>query len=500
MKYKYTYLIVSCVILLSAFNSGSFYAQENQMPAKDRIQQSKDQLPATTSSPEARQNYIQALNYLENSQVDKARPLFQSAIKADPKFALAYMGAALTAPTFSESKEYFDKAENLVGQASEGEKHLVGMAKAQFEGNTEKGKTEAQQLDNLYPDNKQIQFMIGQFYFFLDNERDQAISHLQKAVSIDEKYAPAYNLLGYAYSDKNDFANAENAFKKYISLMPDNPNPYDSYAELLLKNGRYDESIQQYEKALSIDPQFYSSLEGIGNNYLFQGNYEKARENYKSIYNKAESANWKLASLYDQAAAFVRERKFDDAVKVLDERASLAQTEGAIPALINSYSWMGLIYDASGKPDEAKRQFDMASNKLNNAAVPEEMKKNLTGQLDLNKSYAMAGEVKSGTQSAQNQGISQETGSMGTSANDKNSEKLQGLSALRQNKYDEAISHFTKVEKQSPLDWYYLSVAYSKKGDTQKANEMIEKIKKSNQNSMELAVAYARTNDVTSGK
>jgi cytochrome c-type biogenesis protein CcmH/NrfG len=46
--------------------------------------------------------------------------------------------------------------------------------------------------------------------------------------------------MGYAYSDKNDFNKAEEAFKKYISLLPDSPNPYDSYAELLLKNGRYD--------------------------------------------------------------------------------------------------------------------------------------------------------------------------------------------------------------------------------------------------------------------
>ncbi|MGE5497591.1 MAG: tetratricopeptide repeat protein, partial [Syntrophothermus sp.] len=262
MKNKFTYLFVCFVLILSAFYSSSLSAQENQMPAKDRIQQSNDKLPVTTSSPEARQEYTQALNYLENSQIDKARSLFQEAIKADQNFALAYMGAALTAASFNESKEYFDKAENLVGQASEGEKHLVAMTKAQFEANAGKGKTEAQQLDNMYPNNKQVQFMIGQFYFFMDNERDQAIAHLQKAVSIDDKYAPAYNLLGYAYSDKNDFTKAENAFKKYISLIPDNPNPYDSYAELLLKNGRYDESIQQYEKALSIDPQFYSSLEG----------------------------------------------------------------------------------------------------------------------------------------------------------------------------------------------------------------------------------------------
>ena len=46
------------------------------------------------------------------------------------------------------------------------------------------------------------------------------------------------------------YAEAEAAFKKYIELIPGDPNPYDSYAELLMKTGRFDESIAQYQKAL----------------------------------------------------------------------------------------------------------------------------------------------------------------------------------------------------------------------------------------------------------
>ena len=50
-------------------------------------------------------------------------------------------------------------------------------------------------------------------------------------------------MLGYAYRQEGDYANAEQAFKKYIELIPNDPNPYDSYAELLLKMGKFDESI-----------------------------------------------------------------------------------------------------------------------------------------------------------------------------------------------------------------------------------------------------------------
>jgi tetratricopeptide (TPR) repeat protein len=41
--------------------------------------------------------------------------------------------------------------------------------------------------------------------------------------------------------------------------------PSYSYAELLMKTGRFEESIKNYEKALAVDPNFVASYIGIGN-------------------------------------------------------------------------------------------------------------------------------------------------------------------------------------------------------------------------------------------
>ena len=86
--------------------------------------------------------------------------------------------------------------------------------------------------------------------------RRRRSSSTQKATEINPKFSPAYNSLGYAYRPLEKYAEAETAFKKYIELIPDDPNPYDSYAELLMKTGRFDESIAQYRKALSVDQHF----------------------------------------------------------------------------------------------------------------------------------------------------------------------------------------------------------------------------------------------------
>jgi len=45
---------------------------------------------------------------------------------------------------------------------------------------------------------------------------------------------------------------------KYVALMPNDPNPEDSYAEILRMAGHYTVAIDHYRVALSMNPRFYS--------------------------------------------------------------------------------------------------------------------------------------------------------------------------------------------------------------------------------------------------
>ena len=121
-----------------------------------------------------------------------------------------------------------------------------------------KQKDELDQLVAAYPNDERAQFTLGNYYFGQqDWPRHRALQEIDGNRS---HFSPTYNIFGYAYRQQGDYANAEQAFKKYIELIPNDPNPYDSYAELLLKMGRFDDSIAQYRKALSIDPHLFLAL------------------------------------------------------------------------------------------------------------------------------------------------------------------------------------------------------------------------------------------------
>jgi tetratricopeptide (TPR) repeat protein len=128
----------------------------------------------------------------------------------------------------------------------------------QHNGRPEIARQHLEALAAAFPDDERVHFMVGSFHFSR-TEWQEAIEAYRRALAINEEFAPPYNQLGYALRNLGDFDGAAKAFKRYTELIPDEPNPYDSYAELLMKVGKFQESIAQYEKALEI-----SELHRIG--------------------------------------------------------------------------------------------------------------------------------------------------------------------------------------------------------------------------------------------
>src|SRR5437667_1887626 len=63
----------------------------------------------------------------------------------------------------------------------------------------------------------------------------------------------------------------------YVELLPNEPNPQDSYAEILRMAGRYDDALEHYRPALHIDPNFHSSQIGIADTDTLMGQQKRAQ-------------------------------------------------------------------------------------------------------------------------------------------------------------------------------------------------------------------------------
>src|ERR1043165_3017020 len=197
----------------------------------------------TTSSEEARKEFLAGRDLSEKLRITDSIQHFDKAISLDPNFALAELNRANVSPTAKEFFDHLKKAVTLSEKASDGERMLIQATEAGANGNQTKQRETLERLVATYPNDERAHFNLGGYYFGQQDYK-QAIAHYKKATDLDPTYSTAFNILGYAYRQDENYTEAENAFKKYIELIPNDPNPYDSYAELLLKMGRFDEAIR----------------------------------------------------------------------------------------------------------------------------------------------------------------------------------------------------------------------------------------------------------------
>jgi len=211
--------------------------------------QSQKEIAITTNSNDALKLFLEGRDMSEKLKLPQAAVMFDKAIALDKDFATAYLYRASSGGGYKIVRENLSKAVGLLNKISDGEKHLVLYNKALFDGDAVKQKQELDSLLLLYPEDKRVQNLAGIYYYTLQ-DYPNALMHFKKAVTIDNKFPSSYNMLGYVHMGMQNFSQAEEPFKKYIELIPNEANPYDSYAEYLLMQGRYDKSIKQYELCL----------------------------------------------------------------------------------------------------------------------------------------------------------------------------------------------------------------------------------------------------------
>jgi len=449
------------------------------------------EIPITSSSKEALDFFTKGREKLENFKSDEAASLFDQAIKKDPNFALAYLYRSQSGGGFNVFQQNLDKAVSLADKVSEGEKLQILLIKASADGNGLKQKEYYDLLIRKFPEDKRVQLDMGSYYYGI-NDFAKALTYFKKSAELDKNYAPAYNMIGYCQSSLNNYPEAEKAFQSYIKLSANSPNGYDSYAELLLKMGKYDESIVQYKKALEYDPKFSFSLRGLGNNYIFKGDYSTARKNYQEFYDKSPAFSDKLSALYWIACSYVHEGKVSDAIKKMDEFRALAEKENQATSAIMSYANQGFISTESGKPDDGMKYFEKAFDLIGKSKLPEATRENFNTYSMLWRMYALTAQGKLDMAAKEAEKCKQKVESRKNPGEEMFLNSMWGFLEIKKGDYPKAIQYLSKADTEDPLNWYYHSIACEKTGDKEKATALLKKITTSNINSLNLALIRSR--------
>lgn len=284
-------------------------------------------MPLTTSSVKARDLYERAMADYENLYLDRATIGWRAAAKEDPNFAVAWAWVAFNSRDPQEVVASREKAKAAAEHASPGERLMVKWIANVEEGNFIVGIAAMNDMLAMFPKDKRLLYLAGN-WLMGENNYELAQKYFERALAIDKNYPAGLNDLAYAFARNRRFDKAFAAMDRYVTLLPGEPNPHDSYAEILRMSGNFEEALAQYRAALKIDPDFISSQLGIADTYALMGNEEQARPEYDKAIQHAHNTADQIDYSMQKAMTWVRENKFADADKAFQELAEAAHRQG----------------------------------------------------------------------------------------------------------------------------------------------------------------------------
>lgn len=223
----------------------------------------------------------------DNKSIQSALDYFNQALKADPKFSLAYTGvadASLRMNSIKKDSFWTQKALAAAQQAQQlndklPEVHATLGSVYRATGKYSKSVAELNRALSLAPNSDEFYRRLGDVELDSGNSA-QALDAFQKAVQLNPYYWVNQNALGKAYAHRADYPKALQAYQQVVVLEPDIDAGYENVGNMYLQQGKYQESIPYFQKALQIEP-YFTTYSNLGTSYFFLKQYSNAVEMFE---------------------------------------------------------------------------------------------------------------------------------------------------------------------------------------------------------------------------
>ena len=171
------------------------------------------------------------------------------------------------------------------------------------------------------------------------------------ALEIDNTNSFIYTDLGKLYRNMNEYEKAEAAFKKSLSLDPNQSDTYGyGLGYLYLEQDRFAEAETAFKKALELDSNNEMANMGLGDLYREVGRYDES----EAVFLKIISTNPKSESYLGLAWLYIHQERYDDAVEAGQNFLTNIREKAEV------YYTIGVAYREQGDIANAKAAFTKA--------------------------------------------------------------------------------------------------------------------------------------------
>jgi tetratricopeptide (TPR) repeat protein len=300
--------------------------------------QQEELLPVTTGSAEARQVFEQGLvRFQRDLRIETAVETWEQAATKDPGFALAHSLIAFVSRDPALQAAHRKQALALSKSVTKGEQLVIAWMADAGDSHFIEAIADMNQVLALYPHDQNLIWFAG-WWLIHQNENEKAIPFFERTTS----FPGSWNELAYCYAARHDWEKMLAAARKYLELLPNEPNPHDSLAELSRLMGRFDDALAEYRIALQIDPTFSSAQLGIADTYTLIGDQPRARAEYDKAIRMAPTDAQATVWALESANTYAREKNLEDADRAFRAAAEHARAQGLGESEAEAYRRMAL--------------------------------------------------------------------------------------------------------------------------------------------------------------
>jgi tetratricopeptide (TPR) repeat protein len=180
----------------------------------------------------------------------------------------------------------------------------------------------------------------------LDHGRAQEAVTLLKNATARTPSGRLSDLLGDAYTQLRDFADAEVAYNKAVDVEPDEPGHRRGLAQALASEGKFSEALVEYQHLAEADPDDPENYLHLAEMHRQLHQLDEAE---KDILQAKQRAPGNLEVVYSEAMIYEAQGRYSDAIQTLNTAvASLKSETTAAPtnrrSLAVLYELLGRLY------------------------------------------------------------------------------------------------------------------------------------------------------------
>jgi tetratricopeptide (TPR) repeat protein len=264
-------------------------------------------LKANPKHPDA--NHNMGVLAVGVGKVQEALPFFKTALEENPKieqFWPSYMDALIKLDRLADAKAVFDQAKNA-GMKGDGFDQIENRL----------GSFNVKNSNTQDPPQAQLQELID---LFNKGDLQKALDQSQ-TLSLQYRSAILLNIQGAAFQGLGRLDLSVEAFNNALSIKPDYADVHNNMGNSLREQGQLGQAVEAYKKALSIKPDYADAHNNMGLTLQEQGKPEEAIESYTkalSIKPDDPSARSNLAILLFESRRFEKAARLfsmDDFIK-----------------------------------------------------------------------------------------------------------------------------------------------------------------------------------------